>query len=195
MELKQNASACVILLHEIYGVNEHIKHYAQLLFKRGFDVYVPNMIQRNEPFTYEEADKAYENFINNVGFIRAQAQIQKLIHQLSNKYEEIQLIGFSVGATIAWLCSESAKVHKVVAFYGSRIRQYTNVQPKAKTILVFGNNEKSFNPIDLKESLRAKENMEVHIVEGAHGFADPYSSNYNRSVTEHIIENILFDLI
>ena len=83
MELKQNSSKCVILLHEIYGINDHIKHYANLLFQKGFDVYVPNLLQRSIPFSYEEEEVAYENFITNVSFENAQDQVNTLINRLS----------------------------------------------------------------------------------------------------------------
>lgn len=190
MELKQNSSQCVIILHEIYGINHHIKHYADVLYQKGFDVYVPNLLQRSAPFSYEEEEIAYENFITNVGFQNAHDQVHTLITHLSEVYSHIRIIGFSVGATVAWLCSEHPSVHKVVGFYGSRIRQYTHVMPLAETILLFGEQEKSFNPFDLKTSLSTYPNVVVKIVEGEHGFADPYSSKYNEHSTNHLLEYV-----
>ena len=190
MELKQNSSQCVIILHEIYGINHHIKHYADVLYRKGFDVYVPNLLHRSAPFSYEEEEIAYENFITNVGFQNAHDQVHTLITHLSEVYSHIRIVGFSVGATVAWLCSEHPSVHKVVGFYGSRIRQYTNVMPRAETILLFGEQETSFNPIDLKTSLSKYPHVVVKIVEGEHGFADPYSSKYNEHSTNHILKYV-----
>ena len=192
VELKQNSSQCVIILHEIYGINHHIKHYADVLFREGFDVYVPDLLQRGTPFSYEEEEVAYENFITNVGFEKAHDQVNTLISHLSEVYSHIRIIGFSVGATVAWLCSEHPSVHKVVGFYGSRIRQYTHVMPRAETILLFGEQEKSFNPFDLKMRLSAYSNVLVNIVEGEHGFADPYSTKYNEHATNNLLK-YLFD--
>ncbi|MBM7608556.1 dienelactone hydrolase [Lysinibacillus composti] len=192
MELKQNSNQCVILLHEIYGINSHIKHYANAFYQKGFDVYVPNLLQRITPFPYEEEDLAYQNFMTNVGFEKAQYDVNALINNLSNKYSHIRMIGFSIGATIAWLCSNNPSLHKVVGFYGSRIRQYTDVVPNAETILIFGEQEKSFNPIDLKTRISTYPHVFVKIVEGKHGFADPYSSKYNKHTTNDLSE-YLFD--
>lgn len=86
----------------------------------------------------------------NVGFEKAQNDVNTLIYRLSSDYLHIRIIGFSIGATIAWLCSNNPSIHKVVGFYGSRIRQYTKVVPNAETILIFGTQEKSFNPTDLE---------------------------------------------
>ena len=192
MELKQNSNQCVIILHEIYGINSHIKHYANALYQKGFDVYVPDLLGRVTPFSYEEEGLAYQNFMTNVGFEKAQNDVNTLINNLSKKYSHIRIIGFSIGATIAWLCSTNPSVHKVVGFYGSRIRQYTHVVPKAKTILIFGEQERSFNPIDLKTHLSTYPNVLVSIVEGEHGFADPYSSKYNEHTTNNLLV-YLFD--
>ena len=188
MELKQNSNQCVILLHEIYGINSHIKHYANVFYQKGFDVYVPNLLQRITPFSYEEEELAYQNFMTNVGFEKAQNEVNALINNLSNKYSHIRMIGFSIGATIAWLCSNNPLLHKVVGFYGSRIRQYTDVVPNAETILIFGEKEKSFNPIDLKTRISTYPHVLVKIVEGKHGFADPYSSKYNEYTTYDLSE-------
>jgi len=187
VELIQNSSKCVILLHEIYGINEHIKHYANLLFQKGFDVYVPNLLQRSIPFSDEEEEIAYENFMTNVGFENAHDQVNTLINRLSKKYTHIRIIGFSVGATVAWLCSEHSSVHKVIGFYGSRIRQFTQVIPRAETILLFGEQEKSFHPMDLKTTLSTYPHVVVKIVNGEHGFANPYSPKYNEHSTNQLL--------
>ena len=41
-----------------------------------------------------------------IGFEKAHKQVVALINELSKKYKEIHVIGFSIGATIAWLCSD-----------------------------------------------------------------------------------------
>ena len=192
MELKQNSNQCVILLHEIYGINSHMNYYAKTLYEKGFDVYVPNLLQRTTAFTYEEEEQAYKNFMENIGFEKAKSKINALINVLSKEYAHIRIIGFSIGATIAWLCSNNPSVHKVVGFYGSRIRQYTDVIPNAETILIFGEQEKSFNPVDLKISLADYHNVLIKIVEAAHGFANPYSPKYNERITNDLA-GYLFD--
>ncbi|WP_339198527.1 dienelactone hydrolase family protein [Solibacillus sp. FSL R5-0449] len=192
MELKQNSSQCVILLHEIYGINSHMDYYAKALYEKGFDVYVPNLLQGTTAFAYEDEELAYKNFMENIGFEKAKSKINALINDLSKEYAHIRIIGFSIGATIAWLCSNNRSVHKVIGFYGSRIRQYTDVIPNAETILIFGEQEKSFNPVDLKISLAAYPNVLINIVEAAHGFADPYSPKYNERIANDLA-GYLFD--
>ncbi len=187
VELKQNSSRCIVLLHEIYGINQHMQYYAKLFFKQKYDVYIPNLLNRDRPFLYEEEEKAYHYFMESIGFEHAYQQVRALVDDLSKKYKEVHVIGFSVGATVAWLCSNHENVHRVVGFYGSRIRQYINLIPKCDTVLIYGEHEKSFDPKDLKRNLSHYSNVLVKIVEGGHGFADPYSTKFNKHSFDRIL--------
>ena len=183
IQLQQQSTKSVILLHEIYGVNEHMAYYAQAMHAKGYDVYVPNLLQRATPFSYEEEQQAYNYFVDCIGFEDAKQQVLTCINRLAEKYSTIQLVGFSIGATIAWLCSDHPAIQKVICFYGSRIRQYTDLKPTAETLLIFGDKEASFNPYDLKEALAMHSNVQFHIVNAEHGFTDPFNPKYQKQLT------------
>ena len=129
----------VVLLNEIYGVNVHIEHYAKEFIALGYDVYCPNLLQLEQPFPYEKEQQAYAHFINDIGFEQSFAQVQNLILELKDTYKEIHIIGFSIGATIAWLCSELTAVKSVVGYYGSRIRNYLDINPECMYFLYTDN--------------------------------------------------------
>ncbi|WP_141275066.1 dienelactone hydrolase family protein [Kurthia gibsonii] len=105
----------------------------------------------------------------------------------------MQLVGFSVGATVAWLCSEHPAVQKVLCFYGSRIRSYTNVIPKVPVQMVFGKNEKAFSPENVRIGLNEYTLVTFEIVEGAHGFANLYNQMYREQTTKRVLQQ-WFDL-
>lgn len=111
-----------------------------------------------------------------------------LIDTLSKEYKEFHIIGFSVGATVAWLCSSHEGVHRVVRFYGSRIQQYLDRVPKCETVLLYGEQEQSFDSKDLKRNLSQYSNVLLKIVEGGHGFADPYSKQFNKNSADRVLE-------
>ena len=169
----------VVLLHEIYGVNNHIQQYKSEFIALGYDVYCPNLLQLEQPFPYVEEQQAYAHFMNDIGFEQSFAQVQNLILELKYTYKEIHLVGFSIGATIAWLCSELAGVTSVVGYYGSRIRNYLDINPACPVLLIYGQSEQSFDVASLVERLTDK-NIQVQTYEGHHGFTDPYSRHYNQ---------------
>ncbi|MGG1636677.1 dienelactone hydrolase family protein [Paenibacillus sp. FSL K6-3182] len=169
----------IIVIHEIYGINRHMQHICQSLADHDFDVICPNLLVQEVPFDYANEETAYRHFMENVGFIKASNQIKQLVFDKRANYKKVFLAGFSVGATAAWLCSEEPEVDGIAAYYGSRIRNYTELLPKCPTILFFPQEELSFHVDDLISILSKNDANEIHKFSGQHGFSDPYSHKYN----------------
>ncbi|WP_175639422.1 dienelactone hydrolase family protein [Metabacillus schmidteae] len=173
-----NSEAVIIVNHEIYGVNLHIKGVCESLFKQGFDVICPNLLDQEVAFDYAHEDVAYSNFIDNIGFTRASETINKLLFQVKDNYHKIFIVGFSVGATIAWLCGNKEFINGVVGYYGSRIRNFLDVVPQCTTLLFFPHEEESINVDKLITKLEER-NIKSIKFDGFHGFSDPYSTKYH----------------
>ncbi|AIQ65421.1 hypothetical protein PSTEL_22205 [Paenibacillus stellifer] len=175
--MNNSSKALVIILHEIYGINDHINFFSDVIIKEGFDVLSPNLLQK-ESYSYDQEDKAYHYFMNEVGFDKSLDKVIQIINFNREKYDQIFIIGFSVGATIAWLSSEYG-VDGIIGYYGSRIRNYIEIEPRCPTLLYFPRYEKSFNVLDLKRHLKSKKKTTVEIVEAEHGFMNPFYKTYN----------------
>ncbi|MFU2017003.1 hypothetical protein CN689_15845 [Peribacillus butanolivorans] len=186
----KNTNKVIIVLHEIYGVNQHMKDFCELLSEQNFDVICPNFLQREEPFAYVQEKEAYLNFMDNVGFTKASNKIKKIILEANEEYSKIFIIGFSIGATIAWLCSEEIFVDGIVGYYGSRIRDYLEKVPKCPTLLIFPQEERSVDVDELVLHLD-KENIEIHTFNGFHGFSDPFSPKYNIESAEKASSRVI----
>ncbi|MHA6259691.1 dienelactone hydrolase family protein [Sporosarcina sp. CAU 1771] len=172
------SNTAIVVVHEIYGVNQHIIDYSELLRGYNLDVYCPNLLKQDLVFDYSEEKAAYTHFKNNVGFSESVKQVTQLIMNIKKNYEKVILIGFSVGATIAWLCSKNNYVHGVVAYYGSRIRDYIDLIPDCPTLLFFPKEENNFNVNKLIDSLYQK-NITSYQFQSMHGFSDSFSKHYN----------------
>lgn len=122
----------IVLLHEIYGINAHIQRTAATWRSRGFDTYTPALFSHSTPFAYEQQEQAWRHFSDNVGFDTA--AIVSLLAELRAKYGTLILIGYSVGATLAWLAARSGLCDAAVCHYGSRIRLYSDVAPPARRL-------------------------------------------------------------
>jgi dienelactone hydrolase len=178
IQILNKTDSLVVVIHEIYGINQHMESICEKLSLQGFDVICPNLLEREQPFDYAEERVAYQNFMGNVGFSHAVQKIKDILVTFKNEYEKIYIIGFSVGATVAWLCSEEDYLNGIVGYYGSRIRNYIEVVPLIPTILFFPQEEQSFS-VDELISILEKSNIEIHKLNGKHGFSDPYSLNFN----------------
>lgn len=180
----------IIVIHEIYGVNQHIKTYCNHFAKLGYEVFCPNLLNKEQPFPYDQEETAYQHFMNELGFLMARDKINKMINEYREKYKKIYLVGFSVGATISWLCSDDEGVNGIIGYYGSRIRDYMNVYPKCPVLLFFPEKEEAFHVDDLIPKLIEKK-VEVHKFEGNHGFSDPFSMNYNKYSDEEAFQSVV----
>ncbi|EOO26545.1 dienelactone hydrolase [Bacillus cereus BAG1X2-3] len=176
----------LIVVHEIYGVNDHMHHVTNHFTSSHIDVFCPNLLQSQHAFHYSDEEKAYEHFINHIGFDYGKKQIEEFISHLSSSYTHIGLIGFSVGATISWLCSNNPKINFIIGCYGSRIRDYVHIKPTCATLLIFPEKEASFSVSSLIQTLQQQNNplLEIKQLHGEHGFLNPYTEKYNRHSTK-----------
>lgn len=178
MIIVNNSDSAIIVLHEIYGINEHIKNICRGFSAKGYDVICPNLINRSEPFDYESQEEAYNYFMNKVGFYLAAEKVKKIAVNAKKQYEHVYLLGYSIGATVAWLCSDEKNIFDgIIGYYGSRIRNYKDITPKCPVLLIFSEKEKSFDVYKVADCLN-KHNVNIHILKGKHGFADLFSHNY-----------------
>ncbi|WP_108669339.1 dienelactone hydrolase family protein [Peribacillus acanthi] len=177
IKINNNSNKVIIVLHEIYGINQHIKDFSEKLAKEGFDVICPNLLERDMSFCYSEQQLAYQYFMENVGFTSANRKVNVLLSEVKSFYKKVFIIGFSIGATVAWNCSESDDIDGVIGFYGSRIRDYVKTNPKCPVLLFFPSEEKSFE-LDKLITMLNKKDIITFKMEGKHGFGDPYSAKY-----------------
>lgn len=185
----------IILIHEIYGINDHMSSIINHFKRGGFDVYCPNLLNTAISFDYLSEKRAYKYFMNEVGFDRALKSVITLAKELKKFYENIFVLGFSVGATVAWLCSNYGQlINGVVGFYGSRIRDYLNLTPKCKSLLFFPTIETSYDPKEIIEILAKKDNIQAISIKGKHGFTDQ-NSNYFDSTARDFCFNQTYEFI
>ncbi|WKY46239.1 dienelactone hydrolase family protein [Eubacteriaceae bacterium ES2] len=87
-------------------------------------------------------------------------------------------MGFSVGATIAWRCSISDFCDGIIGFYGSRIRNYLEIEPVCPTLLLFADQD-SFDVDAITTKLGAFQKVRTLSFSAKHGFMDQYSTHFD----------------
>ena len=167
----------IILLHEIYGVNRFMDAQRQKYEKLGLAVFCPDFYN-GRVFGYDETENAYPYFYEQVG-LDSYCRVWKQVDALRTQYEKVYLLGFSVGATLAWRCSENPNCAGVIACYGSRIRAYPEVTPRCPTLLLFAEKD-SFDVPALAERLEQNPNTRIRLFPGEHGFLDPGSGHFHK---------------
>ena len=180
LTLRAQSKTAIIVLHEIYGINQHIRGVCNEFHTQGYDVYCPNLIATSIPFSYEQHEEAYSYFMHHVSFL-VHTKIDTLLEKLRPHYEKCIIIGFSIGATIAWLCSKNPLCSGVVGYYGSRIRDYVNIQPQCPVLLLFAQHEAAFSALHTVWETAPPNNIIAKRIEAPHGFCDPFSLHYTQA--------------
>lgn len=188
----KKSNKAILLIHEIYGVNDHMNFMKEKLSKLEADIICPNLLSNDVPYSYKEEGMAYQNFVQNIGMDEGSRQITNMLIQLKQEYEEVGVIGFSVGATMSWLCSESNLCNFVIGCYGSRIRDYVNRSPVCPTLLIFPTEEKTFDVDSLINSLEQKRDplLEIKTFHGFHGFMNPFSQAFNKEAADQAFQTM-----
>ena len=135
---------------------------------------------------FKNEEQAYKYFIKNTGMKKYTDTLCQAISSESD-----QLIGFSVGACAIWLLSEheiSQNISGAVCFYGSQIRDATDLFPKFPIKVILPKQEELFSVKELSSKLELKQNVKIHQSRYLHGFMNVYSKNYNQTAYNHYLQ-------
>ena len=174
----------IIIIHEVYGVTGNLKALREYLVKLGYSVSLPSLYEDN--YTGSDEQESYERFYSCVGIEKSCRIVDEIVRE--NTDSEIILLGFSVGATIAWLSSTNERIDKIIGLYGSRIRHYLEIEPVNRAYLFFCR-ERTFDVEDLQTVLQSRKNVLSAIIPGEHGFYGKL--DFNDSKIKALNEKIL----
>lgn len=194
----------IVVLQEIFGVNDHIRDITQRLAQEGYVAIAPALFQRQAPgfeigYTaedikigkeYKERTKA-EELLSDI-----QATIDYLISQTPVKSNAIGCIGFCFGGHVAILAATLPDIQATASFYGAGIATMTpgggsptitrTKDIKGTVYAFFGMDDASIPAEQVDEIEAALEKHQIlHCIfryEGAeHGFFCDQRASYNNA--------------
>lgn len=138
-------------------------------------------------FQFKDESEAYSYFTEYVG-LKSYSKIlnDKILNLKTNSI----LIGFSVGASAIWQISnrKMKNVSSTICFYGSQIRNNTNISPAIPMRIVMPKSEEHFSVKELSNVLKQKQHVTVCDTEYFHGFMNLNSKNYNEIAYKYYIK-------
>ncbi|MGE0733862.1 MAG: dienelactone hydrolase family protein [Alphaproteobacteria bacterium] len=183
----------VVLCQEIFGVNAHIRHLADLYAEEGYVVIAPDLFWRLKPGVelagtdadMPEAFGYYQKFDVGKGVEDIAAAV-KALRAMPECKGKVGAIGFCLGGKLAYLAAAHAGVDCAVSYYGVGIENDLDV---AKTIagpmvLHFAGEDK-FVPPAAVEKIRAafagRDDVEIYAYPGCdHAFNNPGRASFNK---------------
>ncbi|MBB5960132.1 dienelactone hydrolase [Saccharothrix tamanrassetensis] len=169
-------STALVVAHEIFGPDKHIQRMAEAVRHPEWTVSTPNFLPGNEVFPLEQEERAYRRFTGELGVVAMAEALAEHAAGLRTDHHRVLCLGFSVGATAAWLAA--AAFDSIVCVYGSRIRDYTGHRPRCPCLLVFAEQEPGSTPGEVVGGL-AGPTVAVELYEARHGFCNEDSPHHH----------------
>ena len=183
----------LVLLQEVFGINDFMKSMADRFAEEGYVVLVPDLYWRLEPgvsLTYSDADRTHamdlrrrfdvDQAVEDIG-----ATIRSM-RKLDEHKGKVGVLGFCMGGGLAVLTAARKKVDCAVSYYGTGIDGYLGEARNIRCpmVLHFAGNDKHCTPDvqeRIKHAFRKRMNVAIHVYPGVeHAFASPARDSYDK---------------
>ncbi|HKY89979.1 MAG TPA: dienelactone hydrolase family protein [Nevskiaceae bacterium] len=173
----------LLLIQEIFGVNEHIRAVADQYALDGYTVLAPDVFWRLEPGVQLGYDQA--GFEKGIQLMQA-ADFKQAVGDLAVALKNLRslgectgkaaVMGYCMGGLLSYLTAANTDVDAAVCYYGGGIQGQLAQAPQVKCPILFHYAAKDgFIPPEavaaVQQAFEAKPNARVHVYDGVdHGF-------------------------
>jgi len=163
----------VVVVQEIFGVNDHIRRVADGYAADGYRVIAPALFDRVRPgieLGYTDADIAEGRKIRGqLTFEQALADVEAARKALGDR--NIGIVGYCWGGTVTWLAAARLPGFAAAAsYYGGGIGQFAVEHPRCPTQCHFGEKDHAIPLSEVAAVRDANPAVEVYTYPAGHGF-------------------------
>ena len=182
---------CMIVIQEIFGVNDHIKDVANRVAANGYLAVAPCMQDRAErgfdvgytPADIERGRSVRMKVKNEDSLKDLRATFDYLKAQNAGK---IGAVGFCWGGSLVWLAATNIDgLACGVSYYGGEVANTADAMAKCPVIFHFGEKDASI-PMDKVELVKAKQGATnpVYVYNAGHGFSCDARGSFDKASHE-----------
>jgi carboxymethylenebutenolidase len=174
----------IVVVQEIFGVNQHIRKLADGFAADGYLAIAPALFDRVE--------RGYETGYGPQDIERGRATRGKLstdqammdvkatVNELKKAGLKVGVVGYCFGGTIAWLSATRVDgVSAAVGYYGGGVADAAEEKPKAPVMLHFGETDASIPMEHVEKVKKAQPNVPVYVYPAGHGFVCDERGSYH----------------
>jgi len=140
-------------------------------------------------FKFFDEVEAYDYFNDVIGMNSYGILLKKA---MLNQDQTFKMIGFSIGASAIWMNSQNKNIKNIYnaqCFYGSQIRNMTNINPTFPITIVLPSKEEHFSIDELSRKLKEKSHVKIEETTYLHGFMNKLSKNFNEYAYEIFLKS------
>ena len=186
----------VVVVQEIFGVNEHIRSICDRLASEGYVAIAPALFDRTERgfecgYSPDEVARA-RAFIADAdwdAFVRDTEAARAAVADIG----KVGVVGFCMGGTVAFLAATRLQGFSAASgFYGGKIHSFADEPPKCATQLHFGAEDQGIPLSNVEIVKAARPDCDVHVYDGAgHGFHCDLRASFHADASKQAWERTL----
>jgi carboxymethylenebutenolidase len=186
----------VVVIQEIFGVNQHIREVTDGYAAAGFYAIAPKIFDRIDAdieLGYEDADmaKGIELAFQKLDHAKALGDLQTTIDAASAK-GKVGVVGYCFGGLLTWLCACDLKgVAAASSYYGGGVAGQMDKQPKCPVIMHFGELDAHIPMSDVDTVKAAQPDVPVYVYPADHGFNCNHRGSYDAAAAALALERTL----
>lgn len=180
---EEDADRALVIVQEIFGVNDHMRYVADTFAREGYFVVVPALFDRAE----RDVELGYgPDDIDRGLRLRSEIPEDKVLLDILAAAGALPsgiprgIVGYCWGGTVAWqAAARSTAFRAAVGWYGGGIAAARSEVPTCPVQLHFGEKDGSIPMSDVAAIQAARPEAEVFVYPGAgHGFGCEARGSY-----------------
>lgn len=183
----------IVVIQEIFGVNEHIRRVADRFAEYGYTAIAPAFFDHLETgveLGYDEAGYARgKQLTSELGLDRAVEDVASAAEAIASA-GRIGTVGYCWGGTVALLSALRLGLPSV-SYYGARNLPFLHEVPKAPVMFHFGEKDQHITPEMVAKHREALPQMDVYTYPADHGFNRDVGPQYDEASAKLAMQRTL----
>jgi len=178
----ENARAGLVVIQEIFGVNQHIRHVADRFTAAGYAVIAPALFDRAE----RRVELGYQPEDVQAGVaLRAKIAPEDTLKDVTAAATALGtaktgIVGYCWGGSLAWIGATQTNLFAAASgWYGAMVVKTKDAKPRCPVQLHFGESDHSIPLTDVAAIREAQPNITVYTYPAGHGFGCEERASYN----------------
>lgn len=170
----------LVILQEIFGVTDQLKSVARRYADLGYEVAIPALFDRQERdavIPFNEGPRGRDLMLASK-LEDTMTDVDAAVKALADKGGKVAVMGFCWGGGLALRAAQKLDIACAIAFYGTRLPQYLDSPLKAPLLGHFGKSDDHVPPEMLEQAQNYLPDMEIHLYDTGHAFANDARPTY-----------------
>lgn len=174
----------VVVIQEIFGVNDHIRAVADGYAEAGYVALAPQIfdrVERGVELGYGEADLArgieiaFQKLDHGLALQDLQAAIEA-----AAVYGRVGVVGYCFGGLLAWRAAcDLSGLAAAVSYYGGGVAREADRRPRCPVMMHFGEKDAHIPLSDVEAIRAAQPDAQIFVYPADHGFNCDHRASYD----------------